>query len=279
MQELIDGIAKSKSVVVLCNNTPSSVCFASAIYGLVLQNHKKVSWVVRDSIDGRFAFLPWSKEIKPYPPKSADFYIYIDIKESQKADFYMDSSLDSIILIYNTIFKSFKLNKNIATALYAALLKVTDHFKSNSVNGTVFALAKELFELGARHGECVENLANYATLQSLRIEGFMLKEFVLLRDASVAFFILDSNDFTLCKTNRDVVLPTLKKVFDLGYIKSSVVLLKNTINNFDAIVVFKDSDFEVVEFSVYKDLQDTKKEVLYFIEERLCLQKKEKIHH
>lgn len=238
MYQLVEKIDNAKHIcIVTSQNSAKELGCGSALYTFLLQKHKKVSWYSKETIDNKFIFLPWISEIKTTLPTSCDLRFDINISLNELYNFFISSHT--------------KINPKMATALYAALLDEYDCFLSKDISGITFALATELIEVGAEHNLCIKNMVKNASLAQLRLEGVMLRDFLLVDNAKIALFCLNEDDFKATGANRQECIRVLKKVLNLPYVMSCVLLIETVdIKKIDVVIV---DEFEIKEFK-FSDL-------------------------
>ncbi|OHE07064.1 MAG: hypothetical protein A2513_09365 [Sulfurimonas sp. RIFOXYD12_FULL_33_39] len=255
MSEILNKIDKAKHIVVISHINPDadSIGGASAMYSFLLQNHKKVSWFCKTQyIEKKLSFIPWFEKIKTSFPSSADLAISLDCADKKRLgieiecelinidhhesnDNYGDVNLIQTNFISTTqvvyeFFKanSVKINKKMATALYAGLLEDSDMFLSQNVDGTTFALAKELIENGADFQLCNKNIAKSISLAALRLKAIMLKNIFLECDARVAIFCVSDEDMKSSGALENDCKAALEEALYLPYVEVSLLLKQNS---------------------------------------------------
>jgi len=212
-KEFLELVKAASHIAVVAHERPDadSLGSASAIYTFCLQLHKKVSFVCKSDIQKRFFFIPWSERIK-HNFGGEDLLIVCDSASLERIGLkctakiinldhhatntmygdcnIIDSNAIATAEVVYSLFKELgvKVNAKMATALYAGIVDDSNGFTSPRTNGTTFALAKELIELGAKHNDVVKYLQKYSTLSHLRLLGAMLLDMQLLKDATVALF-------------------------------------------------------------------------------------------
>jgi phosphoesterase RecJ-like protein len=126
-----------------------------------------------------------------------------------------------------------------ATAIYGGLLLETKGFTNSEVNGTIFAMAKELIECGANHKICSDWILKSTTLSALRLKSIMLKNMVLLNNAKAAVFFISNNEIKLsgsvCEDWEENLIESLK----LPYVELAVLL--DTDNEYEVLkLIYKE---------------------------------------
>jgi hypothetical protein len=208
------SIVDAKHIVISLPSQASieAVAAANALYSYVLTLHKKVSLHSDEiSFSKNLTFLPWMQKIKSSYPTSADLEISVDKSEN-------------IVGFFKT--NNIKLNKKMATSLYAALVAKTESF-SKSVDGMVFAWAKELVEAGADAVGCNKYILSYNSLATLRLKAIMLKKLMLTEEANVAFINLTDEDLRSSGTTISDAKIIVKDALSLPTVNRVIVKYNN----------------------------------------------------
>lgn len=221
MNEILEKIQKAEHIVLISHVNPDvdSLGSASAMYTFLLQNHKKVSWFCETlGINQKLSFLPWFETIKSVFPNSADLAISLDCASKERLGVHVECELINIdhhatntnfgdlnfvqpafisttAILYD-FFKAnnAKINKKMATSIYAGILDDSDAFLSQSVDGTTFASVCELIELGADFQLCNKKVIKSVSLAALRLKSIMFKNMTLEQDARVALFCVSNEE-------------------------------------------------------------------------------------
>lgn len=255
MNEILEKIEKAGHIVLISHPTPDadSIGSASAMYSFLLQNHKKVSWFCKsETINNKFSFIPWFENIRATFPASADLAISLDCADKKRlgADVECDlinidhhatnsnygdinlvkTSSISTTEILHDFFKEngVKINKKMATALYAGLLDDSNAFLSDEVDGTTFALAKELIEYGADFKLCNKNIIKSVSLAALRLRAVMFKNMSLELDARVAVFCVSDEDMRATGAVLEDCEAALLESLNLIHVEVALLLKQNS---------------------------------------------------
>jgi len=167
---MIKAIQEANFVVIKADN--KFLSSASALYTYILTLHKKVSLVCEDEIDRRLIFLPWTDKCRKIVPSSSDLIIELDLTSSKLYKLFIDNNI--------------KINQKMATALYAGLLLESDGFLNSSVDGTIFAIARELIEYKAEYRLCTKMIMKSTSLSAIRLKAILLNNMILSQNATVA---------------------------------------------------------------------------------------------
>ncbi|MEK6659376.1 MAG: bifunctional oligoribonuclease/PAP phosphatase NrnA [Campylobacterota bacterium] len=251
MNKIIQMIKNADHIVVVSHLNPDadSIGSASAMYSFLLQNHKKVSWFCKtENINQKFSCIPWFEKIKTSFPSSADLAISLDCADKKRLGAEIECDLINIDHhASNTLYGSVnlvkadcistteilydffttngvKINKKMATALYAGLLDDSDAFLSDRVDGTTFATVKELIELGADFKLCNKNIIKSISLAALRLKAIMFKNMSLECDGKIALFCVSDEEMrTSGAAALDCEAP-LEESLNLAYVEVALLL-------------------------------------------------------
>ncbi len=288
MIEILEKIAKASHIVVISNQDLSidSLASASVIYTFLLQNHKKTSWFCKNkNLDKRVLVIPWSDSIKSSFPISADLVISLGCEDSRAfgvelecevinidhhssntlygdLNFVYIESRSTTEILYN-FFKAnnLKINKKIATALYAGVLDSSEAFLSSTIDGTTFAIAKELIENGADFRLCNENIIKRVSLAALRLRAIMFKNMLLKESARVALFCVSHKDMLSSgATFKDCENP-LRESLNLESVEIAVLLSQKSDLSIEASIYSKKEYtskviFKIEDITSLKEAQD-----------------------
>jgi len=248
MDKLLEKIENVKYVAIVIPKRFDFDLFGcgSAFYTYLLTLHKKVSFVCESEMPtNNYAFMPWSDKLRKVLPTSAELKIYIGFKnlDGFNDGFYINDTISTSKLMFDFYTQNgIKINKKMATALYAGLLESYDSFTSN-VDGMLFARIKSLIEAGADSELCRKNVVNYVAYSQFRLKSIAFAKMQLLLDARVAFVVLDDDDF----------LASGVKMLDENYILKEFLFLPTV----EVVVIVKE-DIDLG-FSIFlkSDLFDT----------------------
>ena len=214
MDELYNSINGAKHIEIRVDDI-RYLSGADALYSYILTLHKKVSlYLPKELIDKKYSFLPWFSKIKTTDTPSSDYIV----------DFKLDAlALYSFFEIYKI-----KLNKKMATSLYAMLLVETDGFKKD-LDGTKFAVSSKLLEHNAESEVATFYLLEYSSLAQVRLKGEMLLKMQLQNNASVAEFFIDDAMLKSSGANIEMAQENIKEALSLVYVKKVILYYNNKI--------------------------------------------------
>ena len=201
---------------------------ASAIYSYILTLHKKVSLSSFEEIDARLSFLPWFLKLKKQEPSSADYVL----------DIHKD------VLVYVEFFQNnaIKINKKMATAMYAGLLLRYDNFSSAESDGIVFATASQLIAFGAEHNIVHKNIVRSRALSYFRLEAILYKNMLLRSNAKEAELLVSDEDLKSSGASMKDAIKIMQEVLHLVHVKK--VVLKKSDENMKIIKTIEEIKFE-----------------------------------
>ena len=251
MSEILEKIDKAGHIVVISHLNPDadSIGSASAMYSFLLQKHKKVSWFCKtQKIDQKLSFMPWFEKIRNSFPNSADLVIALDCANKKRLgvdiecelinidhhitnSYYGDINLVKTDFISTTeilydFFKTndVKVNRKMATALYAGLLDDSDGFLSQKVNSKLFVTVKELLDQDADFKLCNKNIMKSISLGALRLKAVMFKNMSLKYNAKVAVFCVSDEDMRSTGAAAEDCEAPLEESLNLPYVKVALLL-------------------------------------------------------
>ena len=255
MSKILNEIDSANHIVVISHVDPDadSISSASAMYTYLLQKHKKVSWYCQTkNIPKKLSFIPWFEKIRDSFPASADLaisldcahikrlgvelkcdLINIDHHESNdnfaKFNFVEPKAISTTEVLYN-FFKenSIKINKKMATAMYAGILDDSNAFMDEKVDGTTFATVRELIECGAEYKLCNKFIMKTVSLAALRLKAVMLKSMTLELDARVAVFCVSDEEMRATGADGQDCELALEESMYLPQVEVAILVRQNS---------------------------------------------------
>ena len=214
MNELFENIKIANHIEIRVLN-PLYMCGANALYTYILTQHKKVSlYQDKDDLDNKYRFLPWFSKIKTTVTPSADISLDFDYSALELYDFFKKYDI--------------KINRKIATSLYAAFVEESDGF-SKDLDGTIFAICSLLIQDGANHREAIDNLIKNISLAQLRLKADMLLEMKLKNNATLAEFRLSEEMLQRSGATIEMAKKNINEAFLLRYVESVHLIYENKI--------------------------------------------------
>lgn len=210
----IQDIQTAQHIAVIAKN--KSFANASAIYSYLLTQHKKVSLVRAEKIHTNLSFLPWFEKLKDTMPTSVDMSIDVSSETLEYFDFFQKNSQ--------------KINKKMATALYAGLLNRYENFTTDESDGTIFALARELIELGAEHKSCNKNIIHSVGLSVFRLKALLFAKMILVDEARELRVFICDEDLKKSGASLEDAESIIKELLSMVHVRR-VVLIKSDEKN------------------------------------------------
>jgi len=229
MKEQLKALLKAKHILIQTPQDPFSLALSSVLYSIALQLHKKVTLVSQDVVAKRYTFLPWISKAKQHYSAKSDCTIDVtQMAFSQETLYIVDRFLEENAL---------KLNQKIATALYSAMVIVSDNFRD--VDGTTFAFGAKLLQANADTKSVVEYIQSYSSLAQLRFLGVMYQKMRLVRDATLALFRIEQEDFAATGASLEMVEELLVKALELPTTTSALGIVVDKGNK--VVLIYKHS--------------------------------------
>ena len=276
MKELLNKtIPTSSSIVILLPEEADVDLYATAsvLYTYILQLHKKVALVSKTEIDKKYFVIPWIQKAKKTVPNKSDLLLTCKSetpsKEAIVLQKYKNNNAISLTQIVFEAMKSLhvKINPKMATALYSGIFKGSDPFLSLKTDGTIFAFAKELIELGANHRDVVKYLQKYSTLSQVRLLGAMLLEMQLLQEATIAFFDVSYEMLQKYGASWNDCEGAMEKALELPTVRFAVLAVQ--MEDLHVRIFLKDTEsfFCIEEFSKEVSSKEVQEKILTKVRE------------
>ncbi len=135
---------------------------------------------------------------------------------------YVSTSMVAYVLLKN----DFKINKEVATCFYVALVSDTQNFTSLNVTHLVFDVASELLSLGVNLEEVNRNLTQRKSLSSLRILSASLDTLELSEDAQLATMSIASETLEKTGAKLNDTVGLIDYAIGLVTVKIAIVLIE-----------------------------------------------------
>lgn len=202
-------IDKANNIVILTNS--DSFSESSALYTYVLQLHKKVSLVCeKDALDSNLACVPWYKNTRQVVSASADLIIDMRIFKNSLYEIFITNDV--------------KINKKMATALYAGLFKNCHNSFETKIDGKIFAIMAHLIELEAEYSLCNELILKSQPLSLFRLKAIMFKDMTLLNGATVAIFHISRADLKSSGATLKEAYIIMKESLSVIHVQIAILL-------------------------------------------------------
>lgn len=221
--DVFEVINRSVFPVIITHNNPDLDTLGSglALYMYYKSSGKKISILNFTSIPHNYYFLPFCDNIRSTMPLQYDCIIIVDTAVPKLIsldlvnidvpiitfDHHMTHShygtytlLDTTVcatacIVFDFFMaNSIKISSAMATVLYAALLDDSGFFSYERVTISTFEMAMYLLNRGA-NATLIAQHTKQVSLAKLRLKGIALSSFILLCNGSIAYTVLDENDF------------------------------------------------------------------------------------
>ncbi|MDA0986991.1 MAG: bifunctional oligoribonuclease/PAP phosphatase NrnA [Bacteroidetes bacterium] len=131
-------------------------------------------------------------------------------------DKFVDTTIPATgILVYNliSIFPDFKLTKQIAESLYAAIMTDTGSFRFSGTSPLVHEIIAKLIDAGAAPNYIYENIYEMGSTERLHLLGKALQSIKLWNNGKVSVITINKSDFEETGTNVE----DLDNVVNFGF--------------------------------------------------------------
>ena len=261
IKEVAKLFIKKRNIRLLCHIHPDGDTLGSAFglkHALEAKGSHKVTVVCEDEVPKRLIFLTEGKEQLGVDDKGSDlpelvcsidcsvlnrvgntYDGKIDLKIDHHKDGddyagknYTDSSAAATGEIIYMLIRELEelgegiLNKESATALYAALSSDTGSFKYSNVTSRTMRIAAELIDEGADHVYVSHRLFGIKTYEEIAAEKIMLSESEFYIGGKIAFFMV-TNDMKKGMTD-DAFSDTVSKLREIEGVELSVTLRQDS---------------------------------------------------
>ncbi len=288
MNSIIKTVSEAKHIVVIAHSDRvDSFASASAMYTYLLMLHKKVSFFcITKSVNAQLKFIPWSDKVRNSYPSSVDVAISFDYSNVELDKLNIECKHISIeysllskscISITQSLFDLFKnnqikINKKMATALYAGLLHKSNAFLDSRVDGTIFAMAEQLVDGGADKNLCNKFIMKYQLLGVFRLKALLQTKMQLVESAKVAMFIVTQEELLSCGVDMQSAEVALRESLFLPTVKVAYLLKRSENSKVEGYFIFDEKGYvEKYNFSFIDENSNKKnsKKVLELINKEI----------
>lgn len=276
-KEVWDKILDSKHIVLISHIHPDGDTIGAnlALYNILKNLGKKVSLfnATKDELPIEFDFLEGYSKIMAKLPKYFDLAISCDCGsfdrlKIEQGDFELinidhhasnDNFGDINIVLPQAssagmvVYKFLKSNeveitKQCAISLYTSIAEDTGFFQYGGIDESTFEVAKDLIKCGADPELIARNVQSRQSLAKIRLEAYMLSNFELHEDASIASIIIDNHVLKQSGAKRSDTKNMISKLLDIVNVKVSMMVLEQ--EGFFKISLRSDGDIDVSKISV-----------------------------
>lgn len=201
---------------ILLVSTSDTFANASALYSFILTKHKKVSLQNSDTLEQKLSFLPWFEKCRSNTPSTADYIVEVRSDTQKYFEFFTKNAV--------------KINKKMATALYAGLLSQYNAFDAVDCDGTIFATASKLLALQADKKICHDYMLHRVPLSHIRLKERLLASLLLQENATHAYVSVSEQDLQSSNTCVHDAITLMKEFLAIVHVRE-VTLFKSDENN------------------------------------------------
>jgi len=276
MNSIIKIVSQAKHIVVLAHSDRvDSFANASAMYTYLLTLHKKVSFFcLTKSVNADLKFIPWSDKVRNSYPSSVDVALSFDYSKIELESLKIECKHINIAQPLFDFFKNnqIKINKKMATALYAGLLYKSNSFLDERADGTIFAIAEQLVNAGADKNLCSKYIMKYQTLGVFRLKALMQTKMQLIQNAQIALFRVTPEELLSHGVELNSGEVALREALFLPSVKVAYVLKRSENSKVEGYFIFDEKGYvERYNFSFTDENSDLKnsKKVLELINKEI----------
>jgi len=310
-KEAWDKIINARYIVIVSHIHPDGDTIGStlALFSALKEQGKKVALfnATKDELPREFSFLENFSKIQGKLPKFFDLLVSCDSASFdrlgvQKGDFEIvnidhhrsntnfgdinivlgDASSAGMVLYRLLKENGVFISKRTATALYASIADDTGFFRYGNIDENTFRSAAELIECGADPKEISSRVKSSVSLAKTRLLAYMLSNFELHFDASVASITIDSDVLAATGAKRSDTKNIISMLRDIANVKVALMVLAQ--GDYCKVSLRSDEDMDVSKVSaIYgggghksaagfevksSDVSATRKEILDLLESK-----------
>lgn len=269
--KILNLLNESKNVVIITHMNPDgdAAGSATALAYYLLSAEKSVNILVTGEYPSNLEFLNQHNLIQSFDPKdhneiinSADLICIVDlndpdrfkemkelvlaskaikvvidhhIKPKEFADNYcIDSKATSTGELIWRILKndsSFQLNKNIATALYTAIMTDTGSFRFPKTNSTTHRIIADLIDAGADPVSIYDSVYNQFPVSSARLKGIGYANLELYHEKRVCLMTISQKDFQITGAKEEETEGFVESLLAIQDVKVGILLIDSPKSN------------------------------------------------
>ncbi len=275
-KEAWDKIINARYVVIVSHIHPDGDTIGStlALYSVLKEQGKKVALfnATKDELPREFSFLENFSKIQGKLPKFFDVLVSCDSASFdrlgvKKGDFEIvnidhhksNTKFGDINVVLGdassagmVVYKLLKENdicisKRTATALYTSIADDTGFFRYGNIDENTFRSAAELIECGADPKEISNRVKSSVSLAKTRLLAYMLSNFDLHFDASVASIVIDSDVLAATGAKKSDTKNIISMLLDIANVKVALMVLAQ--GDYCKISLRSDGDMDVSKVS------------------------------
>ena len=267
-----DKITNARYIVIVSHIHPDGDTIGStlALYNVLKEQGKKVALfnATKDELPREFCFLDSYSKIQGKLPNFFDLLVCCDSASFDrlgvtKGDYEIinidhhksNTNFGDINLVLNqassagvVLYKFLKANdisisKKTAAALYTSVADDTGFFRYGGIGADTFKIASELIECGANPKKIASEVKSSVSLAKTRLIAYMLSNFELHHDATIATIVFDKTTLEATGAKRSDTKNIISMLLDIVNVKVAVMVLE--VDNGCKISLRSDGDIDV----------------------------------
>jgi len=271
-----DKLINARYTVIVSHINPDGDTIGStlALFNVLKELGKKVALfnATKDELPREFSFLDGYSKIQGKLPKFFDLLVCCDSGSFdrlgvQKGNYEIinidhhksNTNFGDINIVLKeassagmVVYKFLKANeinisKRTATALYTSIADDTGFFRYGNISTETFEVASELIKCGADPRRVAKSVKRCVSLAKTRLIAFMLSNFELHFDATVASIIIDSEVLEATGAKRSDTKNIINMLKDISNVKVALMVLEQ--ENYCKISLRSDGDLDVSKIS------------------------------
>ncbi len=279
-KEAWNKILNARYIVIISHIHPDGDTIGStlALYNVLKEQGKKVALfnATCDELPREFGFLDGFSKIQGKLPKffdlvvscdSASFdrlgvkrgdydIVNIDHHKSNKnfgnINLVFSEASSAGVVVFNLLKKNnINISKKTAMALYTSIADDTGFFRYGSVDAKTFKIASELIESGADPKKVADEVKSSVSLAKTRLIAYMLRNFELNFDATIASIIFDEAILEATGAKRSDTKNIISMLRNIVNVKVALMVLE--VKNGCKISLRSDGDIDVSKISAIYD--------------------------
>jgi len=275
-KEAWNKIINARYIAIVSHIHPDGDTIGStlALYSVLKEQGKKVALfnATYDELPREFGFLNSFSKIQRKLPKffdllvccdSASFdrlgvergdYEIVNIDHHESNNNFGDinvvlSEASSAGIVLYELLKAneIKISEKTATALYVSIADDTGFFRYGGIDAQTFKIASELIECGADPRKIAYEVKSNVSLAKTRLIAYMLSNFELHKDATIASIIFDRTTLEAVGAKRSDTKNIISMLRDIANVKVALMVLE--VENGCKISLRSDGDMDVSKIS------------------------------
>jgi len=275
-----DKIINARYICLVSHIHPDGDTIGSTLglYSVLKELGKKVALfnATKDELPREFSFIDGFSKIQGKLPKYFDLLVSCDSSSFdrlgvQKGDYeivnidhhksnenfgeiniVVDKASSAGIVVYRLLeANGVNISKKTATALYTSIADDTGFFRYGGIDADTFKVASKLIEYGAEPKSIANEVKSSISLAKTRLMAYMLSNFELHFDASVASIVIDKAVLEKTGAKRSDTKNIISMLRDIANVKVALMVLEQ--DNHCKISLRSDGDIDVSKISAIYD--------------------------